>query len=279
MLDVYTGAPLYKASYTPPTGATDTRPSAAMRFGFSSMAALVDYGHAASSAPDGFFDTAVIGDEGGQLWTSRFPNPGQIDSTTKLVTNWTFGRSYEPNWSSTNDTRYHQPIYTVASTTVQPENGWLRAYVVAGDRAHVRSTGGGDCRADDPMSCISTGCTVTAAMDITSGPNQYSSTFRSASANSASPPAMAAPLHTQTNLSTNACTLASASDAVTISACPNTAMNKTQSSAFTCTGSPLTCTESPLTTFTATNRGQASSGPPPPGYYNKVASEAGLADS
>ena len=276
MLDVYTGAPLYKASYTPPTSSSDTRPSAAMRFGFPATAALVDYGHADSFAPDGFFDTAVIADEGGQVWTFRFPNPGQIDTTTKLVTNWTFGRAYEANSSSTNDPRYHQPIYTVASTTVQPENGWLRAYVGSGDRAHVRSTGGGDCRADDPMSCISAGCNVTAAMDMTSGPNQYSSTFRSASPNSASPPAMAAPLQTQTNVSTNACTLGSASDTVTVSACPNSAMNKTQSSSFTCTGSPLTCTESPLTTFTITNRGLASNATP---GDNSFVSVAVLSDS
>ena len=45
---------------------------------------------------------------------------------------------------TTNDSRYHQPIYTVTATTVQPDNGWLRAYVGSGDRAHVRSSGGGD---------------------------------------------------------------------------------------------------------------------------------------
>ena len=273
MLDVYTGVPLFKATYNPSAASTD--PASQMRFGFPAMAALVDYGRGDSYSADGFFDTAVLGDEGGQLWTFRFGNPGTLDTTTKLATNWTFGRAYEPKSSSTNDPRWHQPVYTVASTTVQPENGWLRAYVGSGDRAHIRSTGGGDCRPDDPMSCISAGCTVSAVLNVTNGPNQYSSTFRSGSPTSSASPAMGSPLQTQTTVGTNACTLGSASETVTVSSCPSSGMNQSMNASFSCTVSPVTCTESPLGSFPAVNRGLAATATPGNNSFFSVAVLAG----
>jgi type IV pilus assembly protein PilY1 len=246
MLDAYTGTPLFKAAYNP-ASADPADPAKQMRFGFPATPALVDYGTGNDFQQDGFFDTAVLGDEGGQLWTIRFPTPGHINTGTGLVDNWTFGRAFEPKPSTTNDTRFHQPIYMIASTAIpDSDTRWLHAYVGTGDRSHIRSQGGGDCRPDDPMDCINLGCTVSAAVQLTNGTSQYNSTFASAAGSSVTAPAMTSPTQTQTSVSTNACNISGASLTMAVSACPATTSNFNQNASFSCTGSPLACTESPL---------------------------------
>ena len=240
LLDVYSGAPLFLAKYD--TASTASQQSKAMRFGFPATGALVDYGTGNSFTPDGFFDTGVMSDEGGQIWAFRFGVPGHIDSTTQRVDNWTFGRAYEPNTSASDDSRYHQPIYTIAATTVQEDTGWLRAFVGSGDRAHVRSQNGGDCRPDDPMSCISAGCRVTTSLTLNNGTGKYASDFGSTSTTSASSPTLTSPTQT-ISITTNACNQATVSETVTVAGCPDSTMSFTDSLSFSCTGSPLACTE------------------------------------
>ena len=242
VLDAYTGTPLFRASYNP--AAADTDPARAMRFGFSATSALVDYGVQNTYEPDGFFDTAVVGDEGGQIWAFRIATPGHVDPTTGLVDNWTFGRAFEPNPASTDDPRYHRPIYSIAATTVQDDTRWLRAFVGTGDRAHVRSQNGGDCRPDDPMTCIAAGCSVSTSLTLDSATRRYSSTFASATGSSASSPAIASPTQSFSTLSGAACNAASATEVVQASSCPITGMDFTANTmSFSCSGSPLACTE------------------------------------
>jgi len=242
LLDVWTGNPLFLASYNPSAASSD--PAKAMRFGFPAAGALVDYGVDNSYSPDGFFDTAVVGDEGGQLWTFRLGKPGHVNTTTGLVDNWTFGRAFEPNTGSSDDPRYHQPIYSIASTTVQDDTGWLRAYVGTGDRAHVRSQNGGDCRLDDPMTCIAAGCSVSTSLTMDSATRRYASTFASASGSSLSSPAISSPTQSFASLPANACNVASVSENVQVSSCPVSGMNFTSSTlSFSCSGSPIACVE------------------------------------
>jgi len=281
LLDVYTGVPLFLAKYKPlSTDAND--PALGMRFGFPATAAMVDYGRGSVFEQDGFFDTAVVGDEGGQLWTFRFGEPGHADATTGLMDNWTFGRAFEPDTSSggTVDPRKHQPIYTVASTTVQQETGWLRAFVGSGDRSHVRSTGGGDCRADDPMTCIAAGCTVSTAMTYDNGTNHYVTGFASGSGTSSSTPKFASPTQTQST-TTNACNSNSIAETVTVSSCPVAAMSFTGPAngtglSETCTGSPLACTEAVTFKYPMSNTNRGYSGTT---GVNSFMSIAVLADS
>jgi type IV pilus assembly protein PilY1 len=214
IVDAYTGSPLFVAKYNPTSGdASD--PAKAMRFGFPATASMADWGRTNTFQQDGFFDTAVLGDEGGQIWTFRFGEPGHINTSTGLVDNWTFGRAFEPNTSSPNNANVHNPIYTATSLTVDTNN-WLRAYVGTGDRAHVRSLKGGDCRPDDPMTCIQAGCTVNSSLTMDNGPNHLASTFVSG--------ATAATVGTsgQTQTTTAAsCTLGSVNYNFTTSACPS----------------------------------------------------------
>jgi type IV pilus assembly protein PilY1 len=180
-----------------------------MRFGFPATITMADYGEANKFEQDGFFDTAVVGDEGGQLWTFRFAVPGTVDGTTGLVTNWTFGRAYEPNSATPFTALNHEAIYTPASLAVDTSNySWLHAYVGTGDRAHVRSMTGGDCRPDDPMTCLQAGCAVSSQEVIDNGPNHYVSTFAADSTSTAAKPLMVAPTQTSST-TTNACGAAS----------------------------------------------------------------------
>ena len=122
LLDVWTGAPLFRAGFNPGSSG----PDGAMMYAMPATASMVDYGVDTSYAPDGFFDTAVVGDEGGQVWTFRFATPGHIGAGG-LVDNWSFARAFESAGASTNTSSRsvtgRQPIFTVASTTVEPENG------------------------------------------------------------------------------------------------------------------------------------------------------------
>jgi type IV pilus assembly protein PilY1 len=276
LVDAFTGSALFLAKYSD-LSADATKPKSQLKFGFPATGALVDYGIGSTFAQDGFFDTAVVGDEGGQIWTFRFGDPGALDASGR-ATNWTFARAYEPKTSATTDPRFHQPIFTVASTTVQEDNGWLRAFVGSGDRAHVRSQGGGDCRPDDPMTCISAGCTVNSSMVLDNGPTRYTATFTSGTGTSGASPVMGKPtqLFDTTTISANLCDSAAASETVAITACPSSAMNFSEPLSFTCTGTPASCTETAFAQPTPNgNRAAAASGISP----NSFVSVAILADT
>ena len=283
MVDVYTGKEIFKALYNSTTSVDGTLPLDQMRFAFPSTAALVDYGNGNSYAPDTFFDTAVFGDEGGQLWTLRFGEPGSCPSkkcgdgtANGLASNWAFGRSYENGRSTTgansDSADTHQPIYSVAAMTVQPETGWLRAYVGTGDRAHIRSSGGGDCRPDDLMTCVAAGCGVTAKLDIDNGEKHFYSEFKSNSSGS-----LTSTLQTPTNTS-NICAASGVKADINITGSGVCAgVNEVPS--WTCSGTSA-CSEGAFkqpTQSSTNNRGIASAS----GYtrFNNFVSVAVLADT
>ncbi|HEX8820436.1 MAG TPA: pilus assembly protein PilY, partial [Archangium sp.] len=100
MVDVWNGRVnerqdnlLWKWEYSETASGDLDEPRKAMTYGFVAPVALADYGSNAKPAVDGFFDTAVVGDLGGQLWTMRFFQPGELDNSTKLIKNWSGGRS------------------------------------------------------------------------------------------------------------------------------------------------------------------------------------------
>jgi type IV pilus assembly protein PilY1 len=120
--------------------------------------ALVDVGRALDikADQDGFFDTVVVGDLGGQVWTFRLFEPG--DDTSGMVTNWHGARTFEiargqPEHQKT-------PFFHIASNTLQPETGWLRTYLGTGDRQHLRDTEGDACGPDNLLACVRMRCDV-----------------------------------------------------------------------------------------------------------------------
>src|SRR5258708_33385777 len=111
----------------------------------------------------------------------------------------------------------------------------------SGDRAHVRSQNGGDCRPDDPMSCVSSGCKVTTTLNLNNATLSYSSVGGSTATTSAASPTIASP--TQTVGGTlNACNYATSTESVSVTGCPDATMNFTANLTVSRTGSPPACT-------------------------------------
>jgi type IV pilus assembly protein PilY1 len=177
MVDVWNGVVngrkdnlLWKWEFVDP-GASGTPlnpddPRKAMTYGFAAPVAMADYGPNGKAAPDGFFDTGVVGDLGGQLWTLRFYQPGVLDSTTRLIKNWSGARAFSMDRDGaaagdSNSIRSRAPYYYLSSLVVQPDNKALRAYVGTGNRYSLLDTGAGTCRFDNPQACSKLGCSAT----------------------------------------------------------------------------------------------------------------------
>jgi type IV pilus assembly protein PilY1 len=252
LVDVWSGEPLFKAGYDP-SASGDRINEREMKYGFAATAALVDFGVDSTYQPDGFFDTAILGDLGGNLWTFRLNRPGHRIGTG-LVDNWSFGRSFDPTKATPNAVRPRQPIYTVAATTVQVENGYLRAFVGNGDRSRVRSTAGGDCRPDSPKSCLDAGCTVAATLTQVNGPRQLVSTYGGSSL------AFTTPSVTPSTTSAHACDAHGATLSLAVTSCPTSSLNHSVAPSSQCTTSgTYACTEAPLPTpVPGGSRGSAS---------------------
>ncbi len=131
--------------------------------------ALVDIGKAESVQRDmdGLWDTMVVGDLGGQMWTFRFFEPGERDTDAMPVKNWFGARSLEMSRDDTsvNGPRnlfQKAPFTNIASNVLQPETGWLRSFVGTGDKQHLRTTVGTDCGPDDLLACARLKCDVKA---------------------------------------------------------------------------------------------------------------------
>jgi type IV pilus assembly protein PilY1 len=124
--------------------------------------ALVDVGKALDikADQDGFFDTVVVGDLGGQVWTFRLFAPG--DDTTGTVTNWYGARTFEI--ARGQPAHQKTPFFNIASNTLQPETGWLRTYLGTGDRQHLRDTEGDACGPDNLLACVRMKCDVSLAL-------------------------------------------------------------------------------------------------------------------
>ncbi|WNG14526.1 hypothetical protein [Cystobacter fuscus] len=113
---------------------------------------------------DGFFDTMIVGDMGGQVWTFRFHQPGEVDGSTGLVKNWFGARSLEVQRDDAVVNAHQKaPFFQVAATVLQPDTGWLRSFMGTGDRQHLRTSPGSDCNADDLLACIRLKCDVKAS--------------------------------------------------------------------------------------------------------------------
>ncbi len=176
MVDVWSGAPLWAAEARPGLAAGDTYQALLNQMmPVVASPALVDIGKAETVQRDldGFFDTMVVGDVGGQVWTFRFFEPGELDATTGMVKNWFGARSLEMarnDASVDGPSNLYQkaPITNIASNVLQPETGWLRSFVGTGDRQHLRTAVGSDCGPDDLLACVRMKCSLKAtfAADI-----------------------------------------------------------------------------------------------------------------
>ncbi|NMO22820.1 hypothetical protein HPC49_43140 [Pyxidicoccus fallax] len=145
VLDVWTGQKLWSFTGEP------MMPVAA-------APALVDVGKALDikADQDGFFDTVVVGDLGGQVWTFRLFEPGDLSGGT--VSNWHGARTFEI--ARGEPAHQKTPFFNIAANTLQPDTGWLRTYLGTGDRQHLRDTEGEACGPDNLLACVRMRCDV-----------------------------------------------------------------------------------------------------------------------
>jgi type IV pilus assembly protein PilY1 len=134
----------------------------------------VDSGESASdslSGTDHLFDTATVGDYGGQLWTVRFWLPGQWNSATQRVSNWHAARAFRvANLAGrTSDPEaLRAPITQMALNVRQPDTGVLRTFVGTGDRQNLAEVGS-VCRLGNPRACAEQGCRVRTSVSVERG--------------------------------------------------------------------------------------------------------------
>ncbi|OJH42137.1 hypothetical protein [Cystobacter ferrugineus] len=165
MVDAWTGEKVWAAEARPGANAGSYAAVLNTMQPVVASVSMVDIGKAEGLQRDmdGFFDTMVVGDMGGQVWTFRFKEPGVVDTTTGVVKNWFGARSLEVQRSDGAVNGHEKaPFFHVASTVLQPDTGWLRAFLGTGDRQHLRTSPGTDCSADDLLACIRLKCDVKA---------------------------------------------------------------------------------------------------------------------
>jgi type IV pilus assembly protein PilY1 len=133
-----------------------------------------DIGRADSPSDDGdyLFDTASVGDYGGQLWTIRFWQPGEWDSAKKQVSNWYAARSFRAEnqlSSKTTDAEaMRAPFSYMVLAARQPETGFWRNFIGTGDRDNQLDKGS-ICRLSNPRACAVQGCGVNNTLTVKRG--------------------------------------------------------------------------------------------------------------
>lgn len=163
VLDAWTGQKLWSFAARPGASGGDAYQTMQDQLmPVAAAPALVDVGRALDikADQDGFFDTVVVGDLGGQVWTFRLFEPGADASGT--VTNWHGARTFEV--ARGQPAHQKTPFFNIASNTLQPETGWLRTYLGTGDRQHLRETEGEACGPDNLLACIRMKCDVSLSL-------------------------------------------------------------------------------------------------------------------
>ena len=148
VLDVWTGQPVWRFTASDSTGVGDLRNSL---FPVAAPPSLAD------TDRDGLFDTLVVGDTAGQLWTVGMGDPGNPNAGTGIYSNWFAARAFiqfkgKPYW-------HRSPFFQRAVLGVLPGNIW-RAYLGSGDRDQIKEPNGGTCGLANLGACMRKNCSV-----------------------------------------------------------------------------------------------------------------------
>jgi type IV pilus assembly protein PilY1 len=114
----------------------------------------------ADTDADGLFDTLVVGDTGGQVWTVGMGDPGQPNPSNGAYSNWFAGRAFiefkgQPYW-------HRSPIFQRAVLGLLPGNVW-RFFLGTGDRDQIKDPNGGTCGLANLGACMRKNCSVSVA--------------------------------------------------------------------------------------------------------------------
>ncbi len=114
------------------------------------------------SQNDYFFDTAVVGDMGGQVFTLRFGNPDPLT--------WAGARNLST--SNTTNPGDRQPFFQIPSLVFTSPAGELRAALGSGDRYALRDASMGACSETNLLGCLRRGCQVQVQQEMENFPCQ-----------------------------------------------------------------------------------------------------------
>ncbi len=150
VLDAWTGGQVFRFSRQDAVGAADLRNKL---FPVAAPITLADINQ------DGLFDTAVVGDTGGQVWTVAMQAPGVDANADGRYDNWFAARAFV---QFKGDAFYKRsPFYQRANAGLLPD-GTVRLFLGAGDRNELKETNGGVCGIANLSACVRKNCTVTA---------------------------------------------------------------------------------------------------------------------
>jgi type IV pilus assembly protein PilY1 len=164
MLDAWTGQKLWSVEARPGASGSSYQEDLVNRMmPVVASPAMVDMGRAEDIRmdQDGFFDTMVVGDLGGQVWTFRFHQPGVLGANGQ-VDNWFAARSLEVQRGQ--EAFKKTPFFHIASNVRQPDTGWLRSYLGTGDRQNLRDKEDTACSPDNLLACVRQRCDVRAEL-------------------------------------------------------------------------------------------------------------------
>jgi type IV pilus assembly protein PilY1 len=147
VFDAWTGQEVWRYARADSSGSSDPRNSL---YPIAAPVSLLD------TTGNGIFDTAVVGDVHGQVWTVSMYNPGVVGANGRY-SNWYAGRAF----IQFNGQGFYKrsPFFQRAAAAVLP-NGALRLYLGSGDRDQIKDANGGTCGLANLESCLRKNCSV-----------------------------------------------------------------------------------------------------------------------
>jgi type IV pilus assembly protein PilY1 len=191
MIDAWTGTKYWEAWGTTLGLAGGTT---GMDFSFASLPSLVPWGTSEVASigilNKGFFDTALVGDTGGTLWTARFndiPTFASNSNGESLASNWYVARAFHEADADDNglgthvyNMQHRNPFFAMPSLGRMGDSGYLRAYLGAGDRGNIFDQYLGKCSQANMLSCGKQGAVTMAERDAEAGDQGTLTTMRGA---------------------------------------------------------------------------------------------------
>jgi type IV pilus assembly protein PilY1 len=148
----------WKFEFDPTASGEQNEPRRHLTASIVAPVAMIDYGANNEIKRDGFFDTGIVGDTAGQVWTVRHHRPGRLDPSTGLVANWAGARTFQMDRAGGASVANRAPFHFLASSGLQPTTGALRVMLGAGDRYDLLADQAGSCQFDNPVACAKYGC-------------------------------------------------------------------------------------------------------------------------
>jgi type IV pilus assembly protein PilY1 len=144
-----------------------------LRYPIGAGLSMMDIGQVVNPSADAdqLFDSATVGDYGGQLWMVRLWTPGYWDSSRERVTNWRAARAFRvanATGRTSDPEAMRAPFSYMTVNALQPDTGWLRTFAGTGDKENLLEKGT-TCRLSNPRACAVQGCGVNNTLTVERG--------------------------------------------------------------------------------------------------------------